>query len=292
MSKKMYVTDVVTGKKVFRDDCIEIKDGVIGKVMQGTAFISKESANIAGYHGADERESSKQAENAEKIRWGVEFECKFKAILAAIIVASLLKKGSAWSRAEKDCSLTETETIKAAEFHLTGNNFRRVDKNFETVMRLAFLDNECGTHFNLSFPDWAPDDYVRIAENAEWIFSDLLAHLLKNQDETIKRCGRYFPYYAANTGDYTEHRNWLNLAHCYEWDYDKRRFEWRMAKFTSIRQYVNLMQAVTAVFKAVKKWFLLGYPKRSKATISRNVLKAWESAWEKLDKVDEKYSRV
>lgn len=287
---KKYVVDVVTGEKVAREDAIRIET-VTGKISKGGAYIARDSADIAGYHGANERKSSKQAENQIPIRWGIEFECKFKAILAAVIVASLLKKGSAWSRAEKDCSLTETETIKAAEFHLTGNNFRRVDKDLETVTKLAFLDDECGTHFNLSFPDWTSEDYERIAENADWIFSDLLTYLLENRDETIERCGRYFPYYAANTGDYTEHRNWLNLAHCYEWDEDKIRFEWRLAKCTSIRQYVNLMQAITAVFKAVGKWFLQGYPKRSKATISANVLKAWKSAWVRLEKLDEKYGR-
>lgn len=287
---KKYVVDVVTGEKVARENAIRIET-VTGKISKGGAYIARDSADIAGYHGANERKSSKQAENQIPIRWGIEFECKFKAILAAVIVASLLKKGSAWSRAEKDCSLTETETIKAAEFHLTGNNFRRVDKDLETVTKLAFLDDECGTHFNLSFPDWTRKDYERIAENADWIFSDLLTYLLENRDETIERCGRYFPYYAANTGDYTEHRNWLNLAHCYEWDEDKIRFEWRLAKCTSIRQYVNLMQAITAVFKAVGKWFLQGYPKRSKATISANVLKAWKSAWVRLEKLDEKYGR-
>ena len=287
---KKYVIDVVTGEKVAREDAIRIET-VTGKISKGGAYIAKDSADIAGYHGADERKSSKQAENIEKIRWGVEFECKFKAILAAVIVASLLKKGSAWSRAEKDGSLTETETIKAAEFHLTGNNFRRVDKDLATVTKLAFLDDECGTHFNLSFPDWTREDYERIADNANWIFSDLLEYLLDNPEETEKRCGRYFPYYADNTGNYTEHRNWLNLAHCYEWDEDKIRFEWRLAKFTSVRQYVNLMQAITAVFKAVNKWFLQGYPKRSKATISANVLKAWKSAWARLEKIDEKYGR-
>lgn len=292
MSKKIYVTDVVTGDKVFRDDCFEIHNDVIGKVMTGTAFISRESADISGYHRAEERETSKQAENAEKIRWGIEFECKFERARTPAVMASLFKKGSAWNRAEKDCSLHETDKIAAMEAHLTGNNLRRVDKNLETALRLTFLDEDCGTHFNLSFPDWDPDDYVRIAGNADWIFSDLLAHLLKNEDETVERCGRYFSHYADNTGDYAEHCNWLNLTHCYERDDDKRRFEWRLAKCTSIRQYVKLMQAITAVFKAVKKWFLLGYPKRSKATISRNVLKAWESAWEKLDKVDEKYGRV
>lgn len=287
---KKYVIDVVTGEKVTRENAIRIET-VTGKISKGGAYIARGSADIAGYHGANERKSSKQAENQIPIRWGVEFECKFKAILAAVIVASLLKKGSAWSRAEKDCSLTETETIKAAEFHLTGNNFRRVDKDLETVTKLAFLDDECGTHFNLSFPDWTRKDYERIAENADWIFSDLLTYLLENRDETIERCGRYFPYYAANTGDYTEHRNWLNLAHCYELDEDKIRFEWRLAKCTSVRQYVNLMQAITAVFKAVGKWFLQGYPKRSKATISANVLKAWKSAWVRLEKLDEKYGR-
>lgn len=292
MSKKMYVTDVVTGKKVFREDCIELHDAVIGKVKTGTAFISKESADIAGYHGGDERKSSKQAENVEAIRWGVEFECKFKRSAKPAIIASLLKAGSAWSRAEKDSSLTETETIAAAEFHLTGNNLRRVDKNLETVQRLTFLDDECGTHFNISFPDWAPDDYIQIAENANWIFADLLAALKADPEKTVERCGRDFTDYANDTGDYADHCNWLNLAHCYEWDYDKRRFEWRLAKCTSIRQYVKLMQAIVEVFKTVKKWFLLGYPRRSKAIISRKVLETWEAAWKKLDKTDKKYGRA
>lgn len=292
MAKKMYVTDVVTGKKMFRGDCIELHNAVIGKVKTGTAFISKESADISGYHGADERETSKQAENAEKIRWGIEFECKFERSTKPAVMASLFKKGSAWNRAEKDCSLHETDEIAAMEAHLTGNNLRRVDKNLETALRLAFLDEDCGTHFNLSFPGWAPNDYVRIADNAYWIFADLLAALKADPEKTVERCGRDFSYYADDTGDYAEHRNWLNLTHCYEWDEDKRRFEWRLAKCSSIRQYVKLMQVIVEVFKTVKKWFLLGYPKRSKATIARKVLETWEATWKKLDEIDEKYGRV
>lgn len=281
---KKYVIDVVTGEKVARENAIKVET-VTGKISKGGAYIARESARIDGYHGGSEteRKPSKTAENAVRIRWGIEFECKFERAQKEVAIASLMKKGSTWKRPEHDCSLHETEEIASMEIHAGGNNLRAICKDLETAMQWTDpTDPDCGCHFNLSFPDWSPDDYEVVAQNANFLFGDLLQTLKNDPEKTRERCGRYFVHYADDTGDYTEHRNWLNLSHCYEYDPQDRRFEWRLAKCMSPRQYTNLARAIVEVFKAVEKWYLRGNHRPE--TIPENITKAWESAWKRLEK--------
>lgn len=281
---KKYVVDVVTGEKVAREDAIRIET-VTGKISKGGAYIARDSALIDGYHGGSEcgREPSKTAENAVRIRWGIEFECKFNRAQKEAAIASLMKKGSTWKRPERDCSLHETEEIASMEIHAGGNNLRALCKDLETAMQWTDpTDPDCGCHFNLSFPDWSPMDYEIVARNADFLFGDLLQTLKDNPEKTKARCGRYFVPYADDTGDYTEHRNWLNLSHCYEYDTSERRFEWRLAKCMDPRQYTNLARAIVEVFKAVEKWYLRGSHRPE--SVPTNITKAWEAAWKRLEK--------
>lgn len=281
---KKYVIDVVTGEKVARENAVRIET-VTGKISKGGAYIARGSVRIDGYHGGSEteRKPSKTAENAIRIRWGIEFECKLKRAQFAVILASLMKKGSTWKRPERDSSLHETEEIASMEIHAGGNNLRAICKDLETAMQWTDpTDPDCGCHFNLSFPDWTPNDYEAVAQNADFLFGDLLQTLKNDPEKTRERCGRYFVFYADDTGDYTEHRNWLNLSHCYEYDPQDRRFEWRLAKCMSPRQYTNLARAIVEVFKAVEKWYLRGNHRTE--TIPENITKAWESAWKRLEK--------
>jgi hypothetical protein len=81
----------------------------------------------------------------------------------------------------------------------------------ETSKLVDMSDERCGTHVNVSRPDWKGYEVGAISDDASMLFSEISAYLASHEDDTRKVFGRTFGYYAENSGDYNSHYCWIHL---------------------------------------------------------------------------------
>lgn len=138
------------------------------------------------------------------------------------------------------------------------NAISKIAVSVERLMMDGDLEKngDCGDHTHIGNRDHinpATMDYIRRFYHS--LFIPLCKEMQLNPHATERMFGRYFTYYADTideTSDATEHTNFINLQHDHT-------IEFRLTKFRSAAQYMNVVKFARACCEAIVNNFVLHF---------------------------------
>lgn len=98
---------------------------------------------------------------------------------------------------------------------------------------IDFSDEKCGQHINIGATFLTPQNIHDLDMYGHQILSKLLRYMGKHKEDTANVCGRVFTEYAKRAGTCHSHKNWVNVH--------ANRVEFRLSKFQSVEQYLDLI---------------------------------------------------
>lgn len=130
----------------------------------------------------------------------------------------------------KDSSLPENGVEFKTSIYVGLNEFEKIMPKFAEY--IDFSDNKCGQHINIGATFLTPQNIHDLDMYGHQILSKLLRYMSKHKEDTRNVCGRVFTEYAKRAGTCHSHKNWVNVH--------ENRVEFRLSKFRSVEQYIDL----------------------------------------------------
>lgn len=145
----------------------------------------------------------------------------------------------------KDSSLPENGVEFKTSIYVGLNEFEKIMPKFAEY--IDFSDNKCGQHINIGATFLTPQNTKDLDRYGHNILSKLLRYMGRHKEDTTNVCGRTFTEYAKRASTCHSHKNWVNVH--------ENRVEFRLSKFRSVEQYIDLAYMWSEMLEEINRNF-------------------------------------
>lgn len=145
----------------------------------------------------------------------------------------------------KDSSLPENGVEFKTSIYVGLDEFRKIMPKFAEY--IDFSDNRCGQHINIGATFLTPQNIKDLDRYGHNILSKLLRYMGRHKEDTANVCGRTFTEYAKRASTCHSHKNWVNVH--------ENRVEFRLSKFRSVEQYIDLAYMWSEMLEEINRNF-------------------------------------
>lgn len=144
-----------------------------------------------------------------------------------------------------DSSLPENGVEFKTPIYVGLDEFVKVLPKFAEY--IDFSDNRCGQHINIGATFLTPQNIKDLDRYGHNILSKLLRYMGRHKEDTANVCGRTFTEYAKRASTCHSHKNWVNVH--------ENRVEFRLSKFRSVEQYIDLAYMWSEMLEEINRNF-------------------------------------